>query len=64
MTNSLLFIEFKKEYHLVKKMKKRNDPKEFEEKNMALKNLGPCSRMNLYILRKKLKVQPIQPQLF
>ena len=47
MTNSLLFIEFKKEYHLVKKMKKRNDLKEFEEKNMALKNLGPFSLMNL-----------------
>ena len=47
MTNSLLFIEFKKEYHLVKKMKKRNDLKEFEEKNMTLKNLGPFSLMNL-----------------
>tara|TARA_Y100001970_G_scaffold271834_1_gene367758 strand:+ start:364 stop:507 length:144 start_codon:yes stop_codon:yes gene_type:complete len=46
MTNSLLFIEFKKEYHLVKKMKKGNDPKEFEEKNMALNNLGPFNCMN------------------
>jgi len=40
-------MNMKKEYHLVRKMKKRNDPKEFEEKNMALNNLGPLNCINL-----------------